>query len=51
MGLPIKTVIKTGTRFRILRGALGAGLALTVAACGTWQSVKDGTVDATRAVR
>ncbi|MGF6504235.1 hypothetical protein [Paraburkholderia sp. 32] len=35
---------------RILRGALGVGLALAVSACGTWQSVKDGTVDVTRAV-
>lgn len=35
---------------RILRGALGVGLALAVSACGTWQSVKDGTVNATRAV-
>jgi len=35
---------------RIVRGALGVGLALAVSACGTWQSVKDGTVDATRAV-
>ncbi|TDN64070.1 type VI secretion system lipoprotein TssJ [Paraburkholderia sp. BL10I2N1] len=34
----------------ILRGALGVGLALAVSACGTWQSVKDGTVNATRAV-
>ncbi|MBC8726403.1 type VI secretion system lipoprotein TssJ [Paraburkholderia sp. 31.1] len=34
----------------ILRGALGVGLALAVSACGTWQSVKDGTVDVTRAV-
>jgi type VI secretion system protein VasD len=34
----------------IMRGALGVGLALTLSACGTWQSVKDGTVDATRAV-
>lgn len=37
-------------RTRIMRGALGVGLALTVSACGMWQSVKDGTVDATRAV-
>lgn len=35
---------------RILRGALGACLALAVSACGTWQSVKDGTVHATKAV-
>jgi len=37
-------------RTRIMRGALGVGLALTLSACGTWQSVKDGTLDATRAV-
>ena len=37
-------------RTRIMRGALGVGLALAISACGTWQSVKDGTVDATRAV-
>ncbi|WNC89826.1 type VI secretion system lipoprotein TssJ [Paraburkholderia sp. FT54] len=35
---------------RTMRGALGVGIALAVSACGTWQSVKDGTVDATRAV-
>jgi type VI secretion system protein VasD len=42
--------ISTGTGFRIMRGALGVGLVLTVAACGTWQSVKDGTAEAARAV-
>ncbi|MCX5540889.1 type VI secretion system lipoprotein TssJ [Paraburkholderia sp. CNPSo 3076] len=30
-------------------GALGVGLALTVSACGMWQSVRDGTVHAARA--
>ncbi|WP_341316947.1 type VI secretion system lipoprotein TssJ [Paraburkholderia sp. IMGN_8] len=35
---------------RIMRGALGVGLALALPACGMWQSVKDGTADATRAV-
>ena len=42
--------INTGMSLGIIRGALGVGLALTVSACGMWQSVKDGTVDATRAV-
>ncbi|SDG19562.1 type VI secretion system lipoprotein TssJ [Paraburkholderia phenazinium] len=37
-------------RTRIMRDALGVGLALTLSACGTWQSVKDGTVSATKAV-
>lgn len=37
-------------RTRIMRGALGAGLVLMLSACGTWQSVKEGTVGATRAV-
>ncbi|WP_246642134.1 type VI secretion system lipoprotein TssJ [Paraburkholderia edwinii] len=35
---------------RVVRGALGMGLTLTVSACGTWQSVKGGTANATRAV-
>ncbi|MEX3948868.1 type VI secretion system lipoprotein TssJ [Paraburkholderia sp. EG287B] len=37
-------------RSRIIRAALGVGLALAVSACGMWQSVKDGTVAATQAV-
>jgi type VI secretion system protein VasD len=42
--------INTGIRLGIMRGVLGVGLALTISACGMWQSVKDGTVNATRAV-
>lgn len=38
--------IKTG----IMRGALVTGLALTLSACGVWQSFKNGTANATRAV-
>ncbi|TDQ97501.1 type VI secretion system protein VasD [Paraburkholderia silvatlantica] len=37
-------------RPRIMQGAAGVALALTLGACGTWQSVKDGTVSATKAV-
>ncbi|KXU83387.1 hypothetical protein CI15_30335 [Paraburkholderia monticola] len=37
-------------RTGIMRGAAGVALALTLSACGTWQSVKDGTVSATKAV-
>ncbi|WP_321948999.1 type VI secretion system lipoprotein TssJ [Paraburkholderia sp. J10-1] len=37
-------------RTRIRRGALGVGLALTLSACGVWQSVRDGAADATRAI-
>jgi type VI secretion system protein VasD len=33
-----------------MRGALGVSLALAVSACGTWQSVKDGTVSTTKAI-
>ncbi|MFD1561471.1 type VI secretion system lipoprotein TssJ [Paraburkholderia silviterrae] len=35
---------------RIMRWALGIGLALAVSACGMWQSVRDGTANITRAV-
>ncbi|RQR64555.1 type VI secretion system lipoprotein TssJ [Burkholderia sp. Bp9125] len=35
---------------RIMRCTMVVGLALAVSACGMWQSVKDTTVDATRAV-
>ncbi|UVE68534.1 type VI secretion system lipoprotein TssJ [Burkholderia pyrrocinia] len=34
----------------MLRCTVAVGLALAVSACGMWQSVKDTTVDATRAV-
>jgi type VI secretion system protein VasD len=34
----------------IMRYTVGVGLVLVVSGCGIWQSVKDGTVDATRAV-
>ncbi|KVO08227.1 hypothetical protein WJ70_23840 [Burkholderia ubonensis] len=34
----------------IMRCTVAAGVALAVSACGTWQSVKDTTVDVTRAV-
>lgn len=37
-------------RTGITRTAFGVGLALAVSACGTWQSVKDGTVAVTQAV-
>lgn len=37
-------------RIGIMRGTLGVGLALTVSACGMWQSVRDGSVNVTRAV-
>ena len=33
-----------------MRCTVGIGLVLAVSGCGMWQSVKDGTVDATRAV-
>jgi type VI secretion system protein VasD len=35
---------------RIIRGMFSVCLALAVSACGMWQSVKDGTVEVTRAV-
>lgn len=37
-------------RTGIIRGAASVALVLTLSACGTWQSVKDGTVNATKAV-
>lgn len=42
--------MRAGINIGIMRGALSVGLALTVSACGIWQSVKDGAVNATRAV-
>ncbi|MDR5842575.1 MULTISPECIES: type VI secretion system lipoprotein TssJ [unclassified Caballeronia] len=33
-----------------MRSALGVSLVLAVSACGTWQSVKDGTVSTTKAI-
>lgn len=35
---------------KMIRSACGITLALTLSACGMWQSVKDGTVAATQAV-
>ena len=35
---------------RIMLGAAGVALALTLSACGTWHSVKDGTMSAAKAV-
>ena len=37
-------------RAEIIQGALLSGLALTLSACGAWQTVRDGTVNVTRAV-
>jgi type VI secretion system protein VasD len=37
-------------RAGIVRGALLSGLALTLSACGAWQTVRDGAVNVTRAV-
>ncbi|MEM5403692.1 MULTISPECIES: type VI secretion system lipoprotein TssJ [Paraburkholderia] len=42
--------MRAGINTGIVRGALVTGLALSVSACGMWQSVKDGTVNAARAV-
>ncbi|MEX3984729.1 type VI secretion system lipoprotein TssJ [Paraburkholderia sp. EG287A] len=42
--------MRAGIHTGIVRGALVTGLALSVSACGMWQSVKDGTVHAARAV-
>jgi type VI secretion system protein VasD len=42
--------MRTGINIGIMRAALGMGLALTVSACGIWQSVRDEAVNATRAV-
>lgn len=37
-------------RTTIMRGALGVSLVLALSACGTWQSVKDGTASTTKAI-
>ncbi|MEX3981279.1 type VI secretion system lipoprotein TssJ [Paraburkholderia sp. EG287A] len=42
--------MRAGIHTGIMCGALGVGLALSVSACGMWQSVRDGTVHAARAV-
>ncbi|MCP3712764.1 type VI secretion system lipoprotein TssJ [Paraburkholderia sp. CNPSo 3274] len=42
--------MRAGIHTGIMCGALGVGLALTVSACGMWQSDRDGTVHAARAV-